>query len=104
MDRHHNARVSVQLPAQVWGVNASGRPFTDSALVVNMSAGGIVLHGVHRRIRIGEFLDVRLDGSCAQFRVIWIGGNGDLGLQNLSTETFLPKSVLLHCGQAAAAC
>jgi len=104
MDRRHNARISVQLPAQVWGVTASGRPFTDSALVVNMSAGGIVLRGVQTRIRIGEFLDVRLDGSRAQFRVVWIGDNGDLGLQNLSAETFLPRSVLLHCAQAAAAC
>jgi hypothetical protein len=104
MDRRHNARISVQFPAQVWGVNASGQPFTDSALVVNISAGGIVLRGVHRRIRIGELLGVRLENSSAQFRVIWIGGDGDLGLQNLSAETFLPKSVLVHCAQAAAAC
>ena len=104
MDRRHNARVSVQLPAQVWGLNASGQAFTDPALVVNMSAGGIVLRGVHRRIRIGELLDVRMEKSCAPFRVIWIGPTGDLGLENLTAETFLPKAVLLHCSQAAAAC
>ena len=104
MDRRHNARVSVQLPAQVWGLNASGQAFTDSALVVNMSSGGIVLRGVNRRIRMGELLDVRMGNSSSQFRVIWIGPTGDLGLQNLTAETFLPKSVLLHCAQAAAAC
>jgi len=104
MDRRHNARVSVQLPAQVWGLNASGQAFTDSALVVNMSAGGIVLRGVHRRIRIGELLDVRMENSCAEFRVVWINDGGDLGLQNLTAETFLPKTVLLHCAQVAAAC
>jgi hypothetical protein len=104
MDRRHNARVSVQLPAQVWGVNASGQPFIGSALVVNMSEGGIVVRGIHKRIRLGELLDVRLENTSGQFRVIWIGSNGDLGLQNLSTETFLPKSVLVHCAQAAAAC
>jgi hypothetical protein len=104
MDRRHNARVSVQLPAQVWGLNAFGQAFTDSALVVNISFGGIVLRGVNRRIRIGELLDVRIENSNAQFRVIWIGPTGDLGLQNLTAETFLPKAVLLHCAQAAAAC
>jgi hypothetical protein len=104
MDRRHNARVSVQLPALVWGLNASGQAFTDSALVVNVSSGGIVLRGVNRRIRIGELLDVRIENSNAQFRVIWIGPTGDLGLQNLTAETFLPKAVLLHCAQAAAAC
>jgi hypothetical protein len=102
MDRRQNARISVQLPAQVWGLNASGQAFTDSALVVNMSSSGIVLRGVNRRIRIGELLDVRMENSNAQFRVIWI--SGDLGLQNLTAETFLPKAVLLHCAQAAAAC
>jgi hypothetical protein len=104
MDRRHTARVSVQLPALVWGLNASGQAFTDSALVVNMSSGGIVLRGVNRRIRIGELLDVRTENSNAQFRVIWIGVTGDLGLQNLTAETLLPKAVLLYCAQAAAAC
>jgi hypothetical protein len=104
MDRRNNARVSVQLPAQVWGVNASGQPFIGSALVVNMSEGGIVVRGIHARIRLGELLDVRLDKSTSEFRVIWIGSNGDLGLQNQSAETFLPKAALVHCAQAAAAC
>lgn len=104
MDRRLNPRISVQLPAQVWGLNSSGQPFTDSALVVNVSAGGIVLRGLAKRIRMGELLDVRLESCTAQFRVIWIGARGDLGLQNLTTETFLPKSVLPYCAQAAAAC
>ena len=104
MDRRQSARISVQLPAEVWGINASGQPFTDSALVINMSAGGIVLRGVHRRIRVGELLDVRMEGASGQFRVIWVGRAGDLGLESLSAGTFLPRSILVHCAQAAAAC
>jgi hypothetical protein len=53
---------------------------------------------------MGELLDVRMENSSSQFRVIWIGPTGDLGLQNLTAETFLPKAVLLHCAQAAAVC
>lgn len=105
MDRRHSPRVAVQLPAQVWGLDLFGRPFTDSAIVVNMSDGGIVVRGVRRRIRIGEFLDVSMGGVKAQFRVIWISaGDSDLGMQNLSTQNFLPRSVLSHCAQAAATC
>lgn len=105
MDRRHSPRVNVQLPAKVWGLDAFGQPFTDSAIVTNLSGGGIVLRGVRRRIRIGELLDVSLGGTKAQFRVIWMDQNGgDLGMQNLGAHNFLPDSVLCHCAQAAATC
>jgi hypothetical protein len=40
----------------------------------------------------------------AEFRVIWISETGELGMQSLTAQTFLPHSVLAHCAQAAAAC
>lgn len=104
MDRRRNSRVAVQLPAKVWGLDAFGRPFTDAAIVVNMSSGGIVLRGVHRRVRVGETLDVRMGEVSAQFRIVWIRPNGELGMQSLSTQSFLPATVLSHCAQDAASC
>lgn len=104
MDRRKNARVSVQLPVQVWGLDCFGQGFTESAMVTNMSSRGIVLQGLRRRIRTGETLDVRMGTTHASFRIVWIGDIGEVGLQSLTAETFLPKSVLLHCAQAAAAC
>ena len=104
MDRRQSSRVSVQLPVQVWGVDAHGRPFSDSAMVTNMSAGGMVLEGIRRRLRIGELLDVRMGNEQSQFRVIWIGRSGELGLQNLTEQSFLPSNVLVYCAQAAGAC
>lgn len=105
MDRRQSPRVEVQLPVQVWGMDAHGRPFITPALVTNMSAGGLVLQGVVRRIRVGEVLDIRMGSEKAQFRVVWVGAAGDLGMQKLtSASAFLPGSVLLHCAQAAAAC
>jgi hypothetical protein len=104
MDRRHTPRVSVQLPAEVWGLNASGLPFIESALVINLSAGGMVLRGIQKRIRIGEILEVRIGNSRGQFRLLWIGNDGDLGLQSLTAEAFLPKSVFPFCAQAAATC
>ncbi len=109
MDRRRCPRVEVQLPVQVWGLDAYGQPFLDSALVTDMSAGGLVLRGVRRRIRIGEVLDVRMDRERVQFRVMWARhqgeyGGGEIGLQKVTAQGFLPDSLLAHCSLAAAAC
>ena len=105
MDRRQTPRVEVQLPVQVWGMDAYGQPFTAPALVTNMSSGGLVVEGLTRRVRISEVLDVRMgEEKAAQFRVVWIGASGALGLERITAHTFLPNSVLAHCAQAAAAC
>jgi hypothetical protein len=109
MDRRQNARVTVLLPVEIWGMDAHGRPFTDPAVVINMSAGGIVLQGVRRRMRVGELLDVRMGSDRAQFRIVWTGGSGsrhvgELGLKRVTTQVFLPDSVLSRCSQSAALC
>jgi hypothetical protein len=104
MDRRQNPRIAVQLPVQVWGMDAFGRPFMDPAVVTNMSIGGLVLQGIRRRIRAGELLDVRMGNERAEFRVVWVGAMGELGMQSLTAQAFLPDSVLAHCSQTAAAC
>lgn len=104
MDRRKHPRVSVQLPVQVWGLDSFGQGFTESAMVTNMSSTGIVLQALRRRIRTGETLDVRMGATRASFRIVWIGDLGEVGLQSLTSETFLPQSVLVHCSQAAAMC
>ncbi len=109
MDRRQSPRVEVQLPVQVWGLDAYGQPFTDPAVVINMSTGGLVLQGIRRRIRAGELLDIRIGDERAQFRVVWAGAAGtrragELGMERVTAETFLLDSVLIHCSQAAAAC
>ena len=104
MDRRQNPRIAVQLPVQVWGLDAFGRPFMDPAIVINMSTGGLVLQGIRRRIRGGELLDVRMGKQKAEFRVVWVGATGDLGMQSVTAQAFLPDSVLTYCSQAAAVC
>jgi hypothetical protein len=104
MDRRRNPRVAVQLPVQVWGMDAFGRPFMDPAIVTNMSTSGLVLQGIRRRMRAGEVLDVRMGKKKAEFRVVWVNAGGDIGLQSVATQAFLPDSVLTYCAQAAAAC
>ena len=109
MDRRHSARVEVQLPVEVWGLDAHGQPFMDPAIVTSMSSAGLVLQGLRRKIRAGEVLDIRMGDEKAQYRVVWVGGPGshqvgELGMQKMTAHAFLPDSVLLCCSQAAGSC
>ena len=87
-------------------MDAHGQPFTNPGLVTNMSVGGLVIQGVRRKLRTGEILDVQMAQVKAQFRVVWVvsEGNGEIGLQRLTSHTFVAHSVLTHCAEAAAAC
>ena len=109
MDRRRSSRVKMRLPVQVWGVDSYGQPFCASAVVLNMSSSGIVLHGIRRHVRAGEVLDIRLGTDQAQFRVIWIGAGGTrragcMGLRKLTADAFLPDSVLTHCSATVGSC
>ena len=106
MDRRQSPRIEVQFPVQVWGMDAHGLPFTHPGLVTNMSVGGLVIQGVRRKIREGEVLAVRMGEETAQFRVAWVGieGKAEIGLERVTSHTFVAHSVLTHCSQAAAAC
>ena len=102
MDRRRTARVNVQLPVSVWGVDAFGQAFTSPAMVTNMSANGVVVQGVRRRLRIGETLDVRMGTCKGQFRVIWVGEMSELGLEKMDGPSFLPA--FTQFAQPAATC
>jgi hypothetical protein len=103
MDRRQSPRVSVHFPAQVWGIDAFGQPFTSPVVVTNISTGGLVVQGVNRRIRIGELLDVRIANEKAQFRVVWIA-DAHMGLERITAQGFLSASVLAHCSQQPEPC
>src|SRR5258708_2282947 len=104
MDRRRTARVCVQLPVNVWGVDAFGQAVTSPAMVTNMSSTAVVLQGVRRRMRVGEALDLRMGDHKGQFRVIWIGEMADLGLEKIAGTSFLPAASLGQFSQAAASC
>ncbi len=104
MDRRRKARVCVQLPVSVWGVDAFGQAFSSPAMVTNMSSNGVVLQGVRRRMRLGEAIDLRMGDHKGQFRVIWIGELSELGLEKIAGTSFVPAASLGQFSQAAATC
>ena len=101
MDRRRSPRVTAHLPVRVWGVDAHDLPFMQLASVKNLSGTGAVIHGMRRRMRLGEILEVQMDQEKAQFRVVWTGmpgthAAGEIGLQRLASEPYL-WGVALSC-------
>ncbi len=102
MDRRRQQRISVELPVQIWGVDAHARPFTQSARLRNISGRGATLEGVGAQLKPGDVLDLQYEGTKAQFRVVWTGRTGseiqgDVGVENLSSDAQLWDVDTLRC-------
>ena len=108
MDRRRQSRVFVELPVQIWGMDANSRPFTQSASIRSISGRGATLQGVDVKLKAGDVLDVQYDGAKSQFRIVWLGNpgteiEGEVGLESTSPEIKLwdvdPKSCAAVVGQ-----
>jgi hypothetical protein len=102
MDRRREPRVFVELPAQIWGVDAKSRPFTEPVSLRSISGRGATLQGVTVQLQPGCLLDLQYQGSKAQFRVVWLGKPGtelagEVGLENLSKDVQLWDVDPLRC-------
>ncbi len=104
MKPRSNARVNIQLPVSVWGIDAFGQAFSSPAMITNMTATALVVHGLKRRMRVGDSLDVRMGTTKGQFRVTWLGEMSELGLERVDGNSFLPESTMAQLSQPAAAC
>jgi hypothetical protein len=94
VDRRRQSRVFVELPVQIWGMDANSRPFTQSASIRSISGNGATLQGVDVMLKRGDLLDVQYEGAKSQFRVVWLGRpgteiEGEVGLESTSVETKL---------------
>jgi len=104
MDRRRNRRVAAFLTVRIWGVDAKSQPFTQHAQVRNISDRGAVLQGMIRPVKAGAILHVQHDKDHAQVQVVWVGKQGtrkqgQIGIESLSSESFIWDVNLLHCAQ-----
>ena len=105
MDRRSQSRVFVELPVQIWGMDANSRPFTESASLRTISGRGATLQGVSAQLKPGDVVDLQYQGAKAQFRVVWLGKRGtemqgEVGLESASNETQLWDVDPLRCAAA----
>ena len=102
MDRRRQQRVFVELPVQIWGMDANSRPYTQPASLRSISGRGATLQGVDATLKPGDVVDVQYEGTKAQFRVVWLGRpgtemQGEVGVENLSGDLKLWDVDPLRC-------
>lgn len=102
MDRRRQSRVFVELPVQIWGMDAHERPFTQPASLRTISGRGATLQGVSAQLKPGDVVDLQYKGNKAQFRVVWLGKpgtemQGEVGVENLSKDVLLWDIDPLRC-------
>jgi hypothetical protein len=106
MDRRRQQRVSVELPVTIWGMDAQGHPFTQSASLRTSSGRGATLQGISAQLKPSDVVDLQYQGTKAQFRVVWLGKlgtemQGEVGVERLSTDVQLWDVDPLRCRAAA---
>lgn len=105
MDRRRQSRVFVDLPVQIWGMDANSRPFTQAASLRTISGRGATLQCVDAQLKPGDVVDVLYHGNKAQFRIVWCGKAGtemagEVGVENISVDTRIWDFDPLRCAAA----
>lgn len=64
-------RVECGLKILIWGIDATGTRFAQSALARNISAQGALVTGLDQHLRTGDLVGVQYGERRARFRVVW---------------------------------
>jgi hypothetical protein len=76
MQHLRELRVELHLQVKVWGMDATGKPFTVLAETIEISGLGARLTGIHS-LTAGEVIGIQYQDQKARFRVMWIGQPGE---------------------------
>jgi PilZ domain len=77
VDRRREPRVESSLEILIWGSDAQGMPFAQTALARNISRQGALLSGLKQALRCGDLIVVQYRKVRARFRVVWTRSNGE---------------------------
>jgi PilZ domain len=90
MGRRREPRTDANLRVQVWGTDANGKSFIQSARTLNISGQGAVLEGIGCRLRVGEILRIQCGEQKANFQVVWVGEAGTLKSTQIGVKCLVP--------------
>jgi len=71
VDRRREPRAESNLAVLVWGTDAQGLPFAQTALARNISGQGALLVGINQTLRYGDLIVVQYQKLRARFRLVW---------------------------------
>lgn len=91
MGRRRTSRAKMVLPVRVWGMDNLGKPFTQLAHTLDITATGARLSGFHCQLNLDEVIAIQYRHRKARFRVAWVGrpkagGETLVGVQCMENE------------------
>jgi hypothetical protein len=72
MEKRPEQRVAADIPVRVWGMDADGKPFFQSALAGNLSCDGAQLAMITHSLNTGDIIGIQYGEKKARFEVIWV--------------------------------
>jgi hypothetical protein len=92
MEKRPELRVSADIPVRVWGMDADGKPFFQSATAGNLSSEGAQLSHINHSLNTGEIIGIQYGDKKARFEVVWVKPalvpeRNDVGVMILAQQT-----------------
>jgi hypothetical protein len=76
-------RLQLALPVRVSGENASGAPFEQECMTIDLTPNGVRLARLIQPLRRGAVINISYGAKSTPARVMWTAKNGEAGLQIL---------------------
>jgi hypothetical protein len=76
MDSRPESRISADIPVRVWGMDADGRPFFQSAAASGLSSEGAQISRIHHSLKTGDIIGIQYGDKKARFQVMWVKEQG----------------------------
>lgn len=61
------------LPLRIWGMEASGKPFSALAHTLDITRDGVRLGGVRNSLNAGDIIGIQYRHNKGRFRIVWVG-------------------------------
>src|SRR5258708_38799721 len=92
MEKRPESRVSADIPVRVWGMDAEGKPFFQSATAGSLSSDGAKLSHISHSLKLGDIIGIQYGDKKARFEVIWVKPalvpeRKDVGVMILTKQT-----------------
>jgi hypothetical protein len=72
MEKRPEIRVEADIPVRVWGMDADGKPFFQSAVAGSLSSDGAQLSQINHSLKTGDIIGIQYGDKKARFEVIWV--------------------------------
>jgi hypothetical protein len=92
MEKRPESRIAADIPVRIWGMDADGKPFFQSAMASSLSSEGALLSRIHHTLKQGEIIGIQYGDKKARFEIKWLKVVGvpktfEAGVQLLAGQT-----------------